>query len=149
MQILNKMFYEKFEKNFKYANPFPIKNIGTTELGKLYGKKYMLVNFWFSYCSPCIAEMPFYREVCEKYKISGFEIISISTDRSKDIANWKKQIDKNKMLWSHLLDENGIESRKFNIIKFPTNFLIDENGKIIKRNISKVELLSILKKTTN
>lgn len=134
-------------KNFKYGNQFPISQIGKTELRKLYGKKLTLVDFWFSYCSPCIAEIPFYSEVYSKYKNNGFEILSISTDRSKDVPNWKKQIDKNKMNWPQVLDENGIISKKFNIIKFPTNFLLDEDGKIIKRDISKVELMSLLAKT--
>lgn len=136
----------KISKNFKYDNQFPISQIGKTELQKLYGKKLTLVDFWFSYCSPCIAEMPFYSEVYSKYKNNGFEILSISTDRTKDLPNWKKQIESNKMNWPQVLDENGIVSKKFNINKFPTNFLLDGDGKIIKRDISKVELLHLLKK---
>lgn len=131
-------------KNFTYGNAFPIVKIDKIQLSELYGKKYTLVDFWFSYCLPCIAEMPFYREIYGRYKENGLEILSISTDRSKDLSNWKNQIEKNKMNWIQLLDENGVESRKNNIIKFPTNFLLDEHGKIVKRDISKVELLTIL-----
>ena len=65
---------------------------------------------------------------------------------NQDVVNWKKQIDKNNMLWHQVLDENGAVSKKFNITKFPTNFLLDENGKILKRDVSKIELLSILSK---
>lgn len=90
--------------------------------------------------------MSFYSDVYTRYKEAGFEIISISTDRSQDVVNWKKQIDKNNMLWHQVLDENGAVSKKFNITKFPTNFLLDENGKILKRDVSKIELLSILSK---
>ena len=133
-------------KNFQYGNVFTVYKIGNDDLRKWYGKKLTLVDFWFSYCSPCIAEMSFYSDVYTRYKEAGFEIISISTDRSQDVVNWKKQIDKNNMLWHQVLDENGAVSKKFNITKFPTNFLLDENGKILKRDVSKIELLSILSK---
>lgn len=133
-------------KNFQYGKVFTVYKIGNDDLRKWYGKKLTLVDFWFSYCSPCIAEMSFYSDVYTRYKEEGFEIISISTDRSQDVVKWKKQIDKNNMLWHQVLDENGAVSKKFNITKFPTNFLLDENGKILKRDVSKIELLSILSK---
>ena len=103
-------------------------------------KKYTLVDFWFSYCKPCIEEMPKYKLIYEKYKVKGFEYIGISTDRSQDINNWKKVIEKNGLVWQNLLDENGLESKKYNINKFPTTFLLDSEGKIVKKDISPEEL---------
>lgn len=103
-------------------------------------KKFTLVDFWFSYCKPCIEEMPKYKLIYEKYKVNGFEYIGISTDRTQDINNWKKVIEENGLVWQNLLDENGMETKKVNINKFPTTFLLDSEGKIVKKDISPEEL---------
>ena len=63
----------------------------------------------------------------------GFEIISISTDGTKYLENWKKIIAEQEIKWKQLLDENGVESKKYSITKFPTTFLLDNEGKILYR----------------
>ena len=60
------------------------------------------------------------------------------------IENWKKVIAKNNITWQNLLDENGNISKKYSINKFPTNFLLDSEGKIIKRDIPQEELEKFL-----
>ena len=89
-------------------------------------------------------KIPYYKELYEKYKDKNFSIISISTDRTQDIENWKKVIAKNNITWQNLLDENGNISKKYSINKFPTNFLLDSEGKIIKRDIPQEELEKFL-----
>ncbi|WHF52601.1 TlpA disulfide reductase family protein [Chryseobacterium gotjawalense] len=78
------------------------------------------------------------------YKDKGFEIIVFSTDRTLDIANWRKTVDKNNLSWQNVLDENGVEAKKYNINQFPTTFLLDAEGNIIKKNISPEELAQFL-----
>ncbi len=107
-------------------------------------KKYTLVDFWFSYCAPCLSQMPKYRNIYDKYRNSDFEIIGISTDRETDIKNWQKTIVEKKLIWQQFLDVNGTESLKYGVDSFPTNFLIDSDGKIIKKNISPEELEKFL-----
>lgn len=131
-------------KNFSKGFIFPINKINNSVL--VFNKKYTLVDFWFSYCQPCLKEIPIYKEIYQGYKDKGFNIISISTDRKKDIENWKKVININNILWENLLDENGDISKKYNINKFPTNFLLDFEGKIIKRDITQEELEKFLEK---
>lgn len=106
--------------------------------------KYTLIDFWFSYCGPCILEIPHHKKIFNEFKDNGFDIISISTDRSKDIQNWLNIISKHDMNWTNLIDENGVESKKMNINKFPTNFLLDKDGNIIKKDISSDDLYTFL-----
>ena len=80
-----------------------------------------------------------------EYKNKGFNIISISTDRTVDVELWKKRIDENELDWDQYLDENGKEAFTDKIISFPTNFLIDEKGNVIQKNISLEELEILLK----
>lgn len=108
------------------------------------GEKYTLVDFWFSYCGPCLEQMPKYKELYSKYKEKGFEIINISTDRTKDVGKWKKVIKEKGLNWVHYLDENGLKTKYYNINKFPSNFLLDSSGKIIKIDILPEELENYL-----
>ncbi|SMC85947.1 TlpA family protein disulfide reductase [Chryseobacterium sp. YR221] len=102
--------------------------------------KYTLIDFWFSYCQPCIDDFPKYKEIYLKYHHSGFEILNISTDRTKDKDNWKRVIKEKELIWDHFLDENGMKAKQYNINKFPTNFLLDVSGRIIKKDITPEEL---------
>ena len=108
------------------------------------GKKYTLIDFLFSYCAPCLEEIPKYKEVYSKYKNKGFEIIAISSDWTQDISNWQKTIDKNDLVWQNFHDKNKKETKKYNINSFPTTFLLDFKGKIIKKNPSLKDLEAFL-----
>ncbi|AZA73705.1 MULTISPECIES: TlpA family protein disulfide reductase [Chryseobacterium] len=134
----------KRDKKFTMGNDFPALTIDKTQLQKGYGKKYTLIDFWFSYCAPCLKDLPAYKSIYNQYNESGFEYIGISTDRSQDIQNWKKVIKNYDLKWLNVLDENGVEAINLNITRFPTNFLLDSHGKIIAKDISPDELKSLL-----
>ncbi|MCA4810681.1 TlpA family protein disulfide reductase [Empedobacter falsenii] len=104
------------------------------------GKKYILIDFWFHACKPCLVTFPHLKEVYQKYHSKGFDIIAISTDGTKYIQNWKNTIKKNELPWVNLLDENGCFSSKNKINSFPTNYLVDEQGKILAKDISTEQL---------
>ncbi|MCT2561271.1 peroxiredoxin family protein [Chryseobacterium herbae] len=104
------------------------------------GNSYTLIDFWFSYCQPCIDDFPKYKEIYSKYHDRGFEILNISTDRTKDKENWKKVIKEKDLKWIHFLDENGVKAKQYNVNKFPTNYLLDSTGRIIKKDITPEEL---------
>jgi thiol-disulfide isomerase/thioredoxin len=137
-----KLFYIDMMNSLKLSEnlKFPEFEFQNKKISSSFGKKYTLIDFWFSHCGPCLNDFPKYKEVYAKYKEKGFEIIGVSTDRTKDIADWGKVIKEKDLDWIHLLDENGTESHQFNINAFPTTFLLNSEGIIIKKDISPEEL---------
>ncbi len=102
--------------------------------------KYTLVDFWYSHCGICISQFPALNALYTKYNSAGFNIISIATDVTKYRENWLLQIKLHKPLWAQYWDINGKETAKLSINAFPTNFLLDGTGKIIKRDLSPADL---------
>ena len=129
---------------------FPKMELQTIDQKKIYlpvvNKKveYTLVDFWFSSCSPCIAQFPQLKKIFNDYKYAGFQMTGISIDSEKDRLKWINLIKEKNLPWVHYLDEGGFVSQKLAINFFPSNFLLDHNGKIIKRNISPSELENFL-----
>lgn len=106
--------------------------------------KYTLVDFWFSSCRPCLKVFPDFKELYAKYHTRGFEIIGISVDKTNSIEKWQKLIQDKKLIWDQYLDENGKEANREKITVFPTSFLLNEKGEVIKKNISVKELEHLL-----
>lgn len=109
-----------------------------------YKANYILIDFWFSSCTPCLRQFPKYKTLYDEYKISGFEIIGISIDKKDDLKNWKKIIKEQRLNWINYWDEDGLLSEKLGINSFPTNFLLNAKGEIIKKNISPEELQNFM-----
>ncbi|SFN33438.1 Thiol-disulfide isomerase or thioredoxin [Chitinophaga sp. YR627] len=108
-----------------------------------YQGKYVLLDFWASWCLPCRKGNPHLKELYGKYKDKGFEIIGISDDDSKPDA-WRKAVEKDGTgVWKHVLrgmkrtdsgfDRTNDKSDFYNIHSLPTKILIDPNGQIIGR----------------
>lgn len=141
-----KIFYQKminFSK-IKEGSRMPYIKL---EGGKEYslGSKYTLIDFWATYCKPCLEALPEYKKLYERYKNSGFEIVSISGDRLQDIDKWKKIVQDKQLNWQQYIDIRGKESEKYNITAYPSTFLLDSKGIIIKRDITPDELEKFLK----
>lgn len=118
----------------------------TQRLSTLKGK-YVLVDFWASWCAPCREEIPKLKEIYKRYKNKNFEILSISLDEDK--AAWLTAISKENMPWLHVSDLEGFSSasaRTYLITAIPATFLIDPDGKIIDRDFRANELSERLKK---
>ena len=105
------------------------------KLSKLKGKM-VLIDFWASWCGPCRKENPNVVEAYEKYHKKkfkngkGFEVFSISLDRTKDA--WKKAIDADGLEWKyHGFDEGGAVSTEYGVRTIPTAFLINGDGEIV------------------
>lgn len=144
----------KETKQFTFVNrDIPLKDFDLEDINfkpsNLKNKKYILLDFWFTNCGPCLVEMPNYIPLYDMYKDKGFEIVSISVDKTKYIQNWKKLIKARGFNWVHYLDENGPETRKLNISGFPTTFLLSGDGEIIEKDISAEELKSFLNAKLN
>ncbi|MET6999914.1 peroxiredoxin family protein [Chitinophaga defluvii] len=106
-----------------------------------YKGKYVLVDFWASWCGPCRAENPNVLENYEKYHDKGFEILGVSLDDKKE--NWVKAIKDDGLTWQHVSDLKGWKNevaKQYNIRAVPSNFLLDKEGKIIAVNLRAEDL---------
>ena len=98
--------------------------------------KYILVEFWASWCAPCRVSNPDLVKAYEKYKGQGFEILGVSLDDDKD--RWLKAIEEDGLPWVNVSDLKGHENEPgfiYSVNAIPDNFLIDENGVIIGRTL--------------
>jgi thiol-disulfide isomerase/thioredoxin len=106
--------------------------------------KYILIDFWASWCKPCRASYPHLKKVYEKYKDKGFEVLAVSTDSDHDA--WKKAIKEDQTTWIHVVDTfnrpgfPSDTSTLYAVPFLPTTYLLDKNGVILAKNLSPDEL---------
>ncbi|WP_022822631.1 AhpC/TSA family protein [Hymenobacter norwichensis] len=103
-----------------------------------YHGKYVLVDFWASWCGPCRGENPNMTKVYNQYKGRNFDILSVSLDDEKGRSKWLKAIQDDKLAWTQVSDLKGMDSEaamRYHVRAIPQNFLIDPNGKIIATNL--------------
>lgn len=108
--------------------------------------KYVLIDFWASWCGPCRAEMPTVVEAYTKYHDKGFEVVGVSLDNDKDA--WVKAIADLQMPWPQMSDLKGWESEAcavYHVQAIPANVLIDEKGDIIAKDLRGEDLLNKMK----
>ena len=98
-----------------------------------YRGQVVLLDFWATWCPPCIAEMPNVKKVYEKYKDQKFQIVGISLDRSKEPL--EAYIEKEGLAWLHYWDNIGKVSNLYKVQAIPSTFLIDGEGVIRKTNL--------------
>ena len=100
--------------------------------------KYLLIDFWASWCAPCRAENPNVVKAYAKYHEKGFEILGVSLDNEKGRDNWLNAIKKDGLAWTQVSDLkywNNEVARKYGISSIPQNFLLDPTGKIVGKNL--------------
>lgn len=102
--------------------------------------KYVLLDFWGSWCGPCRKSHPHLKELYSKYKGAGFEIVGIAQEQGNDAdAVWKKAIEEDGLPWIQVLNNHGIDQfdavKAYGITAFPTKILLDKEGKIIGRYV--------------
>lgn len=98
--------------------------------------KYLLLDFWASWCIPCREEHPNLIQAYQKFKDKGFTILSVSIDTDK--ASWINAISKDKLLWTQVSDLMGDKSDVYlgyGITSIPANFLIDPKGQVIAKDL--------------
>jgi peroxiredoxin len=98
--------------------------------------KYVLVDFWASWCRPCRMENPNVVKAFNKFNNKNFTVLGISLDREKD--PWIKAIEKDGLVWTQVSDlkfwENEV-AQLYRVQGIPQNFLVDPNGKIVAKNL--------------
>lgn len=105
--------------------------------------KYLLLDFWASWCGPCRAENPNLVQTFNKYKEKGFEVLSVSLDRPGGKERWLQAIHDDGLRWTHVSDlqfwDNAV-AKEYGIQAIPQNLLLDPGGKIIAKNLKGGEL---------
>ncbi|WP_183565372.1 TlpA disulfide reductase family protein [Mucilaginibacter sp. SP1R1] len=100
--------------------------------------KYILIDFWASWCGPCRRENPNVVKVYNHYKNQKFTILGVSLDRPNAKDKWLNAIHKDGLTWNHVSDLKFWDSKAaalYAVRGIPQNFLIDPNGKIIAKNL--------------
>ncbi|MCX6168758.1 MAG: AhpC/TSA family protein [Ignavibacteriales bacterium] len=129
----------------KHAPDFTLTDVDGKDLSlsSLKGKV-VLIDFWASWCIPCVASIPSMKILYNQYRDKGFEILGVSNDSKIDA--WKKCIQQNSIPWKNVVDRFPIQYRPaeiatlYSIHFLPTTLLIDKNGLIVAKNLHDKEL---------
>lgn len=115
-----------------------------------YKGKYVLLDFWASWCAPCREENPNIVKQFEAFKNKGFTVVGISLDDNKNA--WLKAIKDDNLNWPHLSELkrwDGLVTNQYRVEGIPASFLLDPSGKIVAKNLRGPDLQQFLAKTLN
>lgn len=120
-------------------------NGAAVDLAKYRGRV-VLIQYWATWCEPCKRDMPVLKQLASKYS-RAFSVIGVSLDRSRqDLAAY---LTEDRLPWPQIFEEGGLDSDPANqlgILTLPTMILVDQQGKVVNRNVQMAELEDELKK---
>jgi len=128
--------------------PFTALDGRRIDLASLRGKV-VLIDFWATWCKPCIASMPHLKEMYDKYHDKGLEMIGISLDNKEMEAQVKQVVEKQGLPWPQRFEGMGMNdplAKLYSISALPTVWLLDKDGKIVDKNARDERLEPLIKK---
>ena len=128
---------EQIAKTMKYFSALTLDGEEVRLEDVLKDNQYTLVEFWASWCGPCIAEIPYLKDAYEKYRDKGFEILSVNLD--EDPAAWETaSVEKYDIPWVNVCDGEAFDStiaKLYRVKAIPANYLITSDGKRVARHL--------------
>jgi len=109
--------------------------------------KYVLIDFWASWCAPCREENPNLVLAYQQFKNKGFDILGVSIDDQKGESMWKNVIKMDKLAWTQVSDLKGADNEAANlygVVTIPSNFLLDKDGNVIAKDLRGEALINKL-----
>lgn len=109
--------------------------------------KWVLIDFWATWCGPCRNEIPHLVAAYEKFAPKGLEIYGVSLDRPNDEQRWRDFVAANKMTWVNVMGYEGDScpsADAYNVSSIPTNFLYSPEGKLVAKNLRGEDIEIIL-----
>ncbi|MFA4866830.1 MAG: TlpA disulfide reductase family protein [Pedobacter sp.] len=145
-EILDNMAQTAKIANGQKAPDFSFPDVNGKKWGpKDFKGKYLIIDFWASWCGPCRQEIPHLKEVYKKYKDKGLEILAVSVDAKEDA--WKKAMSEERMTWPQI---NAKESKpvmaSYLFSGIPYLVVVDKEGNIIEKNVRGESLDKALEK---
>jgi thiol-disulfide isomerase/thioredoxin len=139
------------DDRFKIAKgrPAPLLQLPDLEnkITSLYNRgEYTLISFWATWCLPCRKEHPDLKALNQKYSGKGLRIVSVSIDTNKWL--WQQTIKNDHLTWTQLIDQQGwagAVAKVYSIKAIPMNFLLDDNGIILGKNLSVEDIVKCLR----
>ena len=124
---------KRFDANLEMADTIGVSHSLSEYVGNGH---YVLVDFWASWCGPCLSEMPNVKAAYDRFHAKGFDIVGLSFDANADA--WKAAINRFEMPWTNLSDLKGWEStasKKYIIRSIPDNIIVGPDGRIIANSL--------------
>ena len=126
------------------------KEVSLKEVVENPANKYVLLDFWASWCGPCMGEVPHLKKTYDEFHKKGFEIFGVSFDNNRD--KWLGAVKENQMNWIQVSGLNGFDNqhaKDYAVQAIPANFLIDHEGKIVAKNLRGEELYNKIAELLN